>query len=145
MWNQDDALSALSNSSMFESYAQCDDDNDEDEANPFVLPAGNVTPHIDDDDDDVYPFVRPHTQPCTQSHTGGRQLQSGDTKQAVAGSKGVQFALPPHTEEEKGSEKAVDEDEEGVEWSATRSAIVIGPCSHDWLFPHMAAVVHHGG
>jgi hypothetical protein len=28
-------------------------------------------------------------------------------------------------------------------WSVA-DAMLIGPCPHDWLFPHMAAVVHHG-
>lgn len=29
-------------------------------------------------------------------------------------------------------------------WVAS-DALLIGACSHDSLFPHMAAVVHHGG
>ena len=30
-------------------------------------------------------------------------------------------------------------------WDANNDAIMIGPCSHAWLFEHVAAVVHHGG
>lgn len=29
-------------------------------------------------------------------------------------------------------------------WTAN-NALLIGPCSHDWLFPQVSAVVHHGG
>lgn len=32
-----------------------------------------------------------------------------------------------------------------IAWSASRDALVIGPCPHTWLFEHVGAVVHHGG
>lgn len=30
-------------------------------------------------------------------------------------------------------------------WSAESDAFLLGPCQHSWLFPRVAAVVHHGG
>ena len=29
-------------------------------------------------------------------------------------------------------------------WEASRDAMLIGPCPHSWLFPKVAAVIHHG-
>jgi len=38
-----------------------------------------------------------------------------------------------------------DEVETGQSWSATKDAMFLGPCPHDWLFQRVAGVVHHGG
>lgn len=33
----------------------------------------------------------------------------------------------------------------GNDWLAERNAFLVGPVPHEWLFPRVAAVVHHGG
>lgn len=38
-----------------------------------------------------------------------------------------------------------DEVETGQSWSASKDAMFLGPCPHDWLFQRVAGVVHHGG
>ena len=30
-------------------------------------------------------------------------------------------------------------------WMGAADAYLLGPCPHSWLFPRVAAVVHHGG
>ena len=57
----------------------------------------------------------------------------------------VQRTLAVGNEEEGSAAGGSFEEGEREVWSADSDALLIGPCPHSWLFPRVAAAVHHGG
>lgn len=91
--------------------------------------SGEVIEEIDEEGLDDLPFEDDDEldgDGYDDGSTGGDGAREGRDMPAAARPQGNVLEIPRH-------------------WIAERDACLIDACPHTWLFPHVAAVVHHGG